>query len=336
MTQFRICFTLLFAATFALVLNSVRLAEAKGSDDAADPAKVDADYAIQGEYGGTLTGGETLGVQVIAMGGGQFNAVAYAGGLPGDGWDKKTRNRYNGKTEGDVTKFTASDKTLSITGDKLSVTDSGGKELGTLKKVARSSPTLGAKPPAGAVVLFDGTTTDHFVSASRRRKTPEMTADGLLKHGVNSKQTFGSHTIHIEFRLPYQPKARGQGRGNSGLYIQGRYEVQMLDSFGLEGKDDECGGVYKIARPLENMCFPPLVWQTYDINFTAAQYDAAGKKTKNAHMAVRHNGVVIHQDLELPHATAASPNREGPADGFVHLQDHGNPVRYRNIWVVPE
>jgi hypothetical protein len=129
------------------------------------------------------------------------------------------------------------------------------------------------------------------------------------------------------------PHARGQARGNSGIYLQGRYEVQMLDSFGLVGEHNECGGIYTIAKPKVNMCYPPLTWQTYDIDYTAAEYDGA-KKSKNARVTVKHNGVTIHDNIELTHATTASPLKEGPEPGPVYLQDHGNPVRYRNIWVV--
>jgi hypothetical protein len=199
----------------------------------------------------------------------------------------------------------------------------------TLEKVHRKSPTLGKEPPAGAVVLFDGTNADNF-------KNGRMTEDGLLEQGCTSKRTFGSHRLHIEFRLPYQPHDRGQGRGNSGLYLQGRYEVQMLDSFGLEGKQNECGGVYSVSAPRLNMCFPPLSWQTYDVDYRAAKYDENGKLLSNPRMTVEHNGVTIHEDLELPgeRNTTAAPVRAGPEAGPVYLQDHGNPVRYRNIWVV--
>jgi hypothetical protein len=141
--------------------------------------------------------------------------------------------------------------------------------------------------------------------------------------------------LHIEFRTPFMPAARGQGRGNSGVYIQGRYECQVLDSFGLEGEDNECGGIYSISKPAVNMCFPPLSWQTYDIDFVAARYDGQGNKTKNARVTIKHNGVVIHKDLELTHGT---PGRhpEGPEPESIFLQDHGNPVVFRNIWVVNE
>ena len=109
--------------------------------------------------------------------------------------------------------------------------------------------------------------------------------------------------------------------------------MQILDSFGLEGKNNECGGIYMIAEPKVNMCFPPLVWQTYDIDYTPAQFEG-GKKVKNARITVRHNGVLIHDNVELTHATTAAPLGEGPEPGPVYLQDHGTPVRYRNVWVV--
>lgn len=117
------------------------------------------------------------------------------------------------------------------------------------------------------------------------------------------------------------------------MYVHSRYEVQILDSFGLDGKDNECGGIYSIDEPIVNMCLPPLSWQTYDFDFTAARYDAEGKKTKNARITVKHNGKVIHDDLELKNGT---PGRyaEGPEDQGLFLQDHGNPVVFRNIWVV--
>ena len=187
------------------------------------------------------------------------------------------------------------------------------------------------KPPKGAIVLFDGTSVDAW---EHKGQPGKMTDDGLLVQGTASKQRFQDHKLHIEFLLPFKPKARGQGRGNSGLYLQGRYEVQMLDSFGLSGEHNECGGIYSIRKPDQNMCYPPLQWQTYDVEFHAAKYDG-DKKVKNAWMSVKHNGVLIHDKVELPKSTTASPMREGSEAGYIYLQDHGNPVHYQNIWVVP-
>jgi hypothetical protein len=160
-----------------------------------------------------------------------------------------------------------------------------------------------------------------------------MTDDGLLAAGATSKRKFAGCTLHLEFLLPFMPAARGQARANSGCYLQGRYEVQMLDSFGLAGENNECGGLYEIKSPDVNMCFPPLAWQTYDIDYRAARYEN-GRKVKNAVITVKHNGQVIHRDVELPKATRGAPVAEGTDPGPVYLQDHGNPVRYRNIWLV--
>jgi hypothetical protein len=287
-----------------------------------DRKTADADFAIQGEYTGKL-GGQKAGVQVVALGGGKFDVVMYQGGLPGDGWSGKKAqvDRGNAETVDGKVKLTLAGQTGAIAGGKLTLgTD-------TLERVERKSPTEGAVAPAGGIALFDGTNTDAWEGAG-------MDADKLLKQGQNSKQKFQNYTLHLEFMLPYMPAARGQGRGNSGVYNQGRYEVQVLDSFGLEGKDNECGGIYSIKAPDLNMCFPPLQWQTYDIEYTAAKFDDKGKRTANARMTVKHNGAVIHKDVELPKSTTAAPLGDGPEPGPIHLQNHGNPVRFRNIWIV--
>lgn len=270
-----------------------------------EAAKSDPDFGVQGEYAAP-----TIGLQVIAAGDNDFDLVLFPGGLPGAGWNGSPPQR----TDGDA------DTVAEIVKSK------------GMKKLDRRSPSLDAKPPIGAIVLFDGTQDS---LAKNWNNGAKRTDDGLLIQGATSKDKFRDYTLHIEFRTPFQPNSTGQGRGNSGVFHQGRYETQVLDSFGLEGKNNETGGIYSVRDPDLNLCFPPLSWQTYDIEFTAARFDAAGKKTSDAKLTVRLNGVVVQRDVPVAKPTAAAPNAEDNSDGPIHLQDHGNPVRYRNIWLLP-
>ena len=307
----------------------VLLSNASAEDTFLTVEDAGADYAVQGEYAGEIkVDGQTieLGLQVIALGEHKFDSVAYPGGLPGDGWDGDQKFPATGSTSDGVTKIVSDGHGYAIIKDGEAVLYSPDDAItGTLKKVERQSPTLGAKPPKGAIVLFDGTTAEHF-------ERGEITMKDLLAADCETKEKFGDHTLHIEFRLPFKPAARGQERGNSGVYIQGRYECQVLDSFGLEGENNECGGIYSIAKPKVNACFPPLTWQTYDMDFTAAKYEG-DKKVKNARVTIKQNGIPIHRDLELTHGTPGK-NAEGPGPDVIYLQGHGNPVVYRNIWLV--
>jgi hypothetical protein len=294
----------------ATVLISIGLLKAADKPAVTDPAQADADFAFQGEYEGVAKaqdGDKKIGVQVIALGDGKFQAVGLHGGLPGAGWDKSEGKKGEGQRDGDVVKITTGEATATIKDGVITVVVDG-NEVARFEKVERASPTLNARPPAGSVVLFDGTTAEHFAGG-------KLSDDGLLLPGVTSKQTFADFTLHLEFKTPYMPAARGQARGNSGCYLQGRYEVQILDSFGLEGKNNECGGLYEIKDPDVNMCLPPLAWQTYDIDYTAARFDSAGMKTANARITVKHNGVVVQDNVELPRATRAAPVKEGPETG---------------------
>jgi hypothetical protein len=153
--------------------------------------------------------------------------------------------------------------------------------------------------------------------------------------GVVSEPLPKCYHLHLEFRLSYMPTAFGQARSNSGVYLDDCYEIQVLDSFGLEGRNNECGGFYSIKEPDVNMCLPPLVWQTYDFDFSGPKFDAAGKKTANARITVLHNGVPIHANIELPKDTPGR-KKEGPGPRPIHLQGHGCHVQYRNIWLVPK
>ena len=320
-----LCALLLFGAGVA---DAAPPAEHKTWTDPEAALQDDPDFAIQGEYRGAETG-----AQVVALGNGRFDVYLLAGGLPGAGWEPaKSRILLKGERQGG--KVTCVDDTgkttASLENGSLSLTSADGVKQ-QLVRIARQSPTIGAKPPEGAVVLFDGTSAEHWENG-------RMENGHLLSSGCTSKRKFGDYTLHLEFRTPYKPTARGQQRGNSGIYHSGRWETQILDSFGLDGKDNECGGIYSISKPRLNMCLPPLVWQTYDVGFIAARFDAAGKRIAWPRITVRLNGVLVHEDLELSKdfTTSAplSKPMEGP-EGPVFLQAHGNPVAFRNIWIVP-
>lgn len=293
-------------------------------------AEAGPDYAIQGEY---VSEAPALGVQVIAEGKGAFTAVVLAGGLPGAGWDGKSRQELKGQSSGTETAFTGDAGKATIKDGTLSLTATDGKTA-VLKRTVRVSPTMGAKPPAGAIVLFDGTNLDAW-DAKGRIETVE--GEKLLASGPETKARFTSYRLHLEFRTPFKPQVKGQDRGNSGVYIHHTYEFQVLDSFGLVPANNYAGSLYTLVPPLVNACFPPLTWQTYDIDFTGPRFDAEGKKTGNARATVKLNDITVQDDLEIPHGTGANKNRaETPAGGPLWLQDHQNPVFFRNVWLLPK
>src|SRR5262245_45230402 len=231
--------------------------------------KAGPDYVDQGEYVN-----DWGGAQVIALGQDRFRLVIHKGGLPGAGWDKSAKTEVEGKREGDKIVFakSANGFQYSLANGVLTTTSDNGDTY-TMKKTTRTSPTLGAKPPANAIVVFDGSNAEAWAGG-------HLDEQKRLQAGCKTKKGFKDYTLHAEFFLPFKPLGRGQDRGNSGVYMQDRYEIQVLDSFGLKGENNECGGIYTKAKPSENMCFPPLTWQTYDVDFTAARFDAEGKKTK--------------------------------------------------------
>jgi hypothetical protein len=297
------------------------------SEVATDPAKAGPDYAIQGEYRGNA-GREKLGAEVIARGGGKFEVNILPGGLRGEAGDYSRRVQATAETQGGKTVVTSKDGKWNATIEAGVLTGQAGDgRTLSLRKVERKSKSLGEAPPPGAVVLFDGKNADEWNNG-------KMVDGSLLGSDIACKKKFKDHRIHLEFRLSFMPYARGQGRSNSGVYVQNRYEIQVLDSFGLKGQNNECGGIYSQAAPLVNMCYPPLQWQTYDIELKAARFEGE-KKVADAELTVRHNGVLIHDRLKLKGPTPGG-GKETDAPGPLFLQGHGGQVQYRNIWVVED
>jgi hypothetical protein len=293
------------------------------------------DYALQGEWSGGARapgwGYWNCGLQVVAYGEGKFEAVLYRGGLPGNGWDQANKLKLKGKSnEQKILWLETENLKIAVTTGNATVFDMFGNVAGTLYKQNRVSPTMGLLPPSNAVVLFNGVKTEELKGA-------KITDDKLLLAGTLTKMPVGDFRLHLEFRTPFMPYAKGQARGNSGVYIQQRYEVQILDSFGLEGIENECGGLYRQTKPLVNMALPPLVWQTYDIWFSQARWskDDPKKKTENARITVLHNGVPVHWHRDIPAKTGGG-KVEALETFPINLQDHGNPVTFRNIWIVPD
>lgn len=258
-----------------------------------------------------------------------------------------------GTLDGEVIRFSANGWTGEVAKDGLTGTSGGNPAVKfSLKKVVRSSPTLGAKPPADAIVLFDGKNFDQWQHGGGRAVTWHLTGDGAMEvrsarsdedrknqigGDIETKRSFGDCRIHLEFRYPVEPGKSGQGRGNSGFFFQRDYEVQVLNSYGLEGRWNECGALYKTMPPQVNAARPPMEWQTYDIIYKASVWKD-GKKISPPRITVRLNGVLIHNDVEIPHVTAhafASRFNEPQGDGPIRLQDHGNAIQYRNIWIIP-
>lgn len=280
------------------------------------------DFAVQGLYEGTYKG-EKAEVRIAALGRGTFRAFVRI--LRKDGTVVKFE--LDGKTEGAGAVFTGKDgnqqEVKAVWSADRAIKGTGGLQL---KRVERKSPTLGKKPPPGAVVLLDGKDFSQLTKESPEDWNPAP--DGSIqvpKKGMTSRQSFeGSFLLHVEFMNPFMPEARGQGRGNSGCYLPNGQEIQVLDSFGMETyTGGGCGGLYKYKDPdafdgFSLASLPPGEWQTYDVEFQVR----GGK----GYLTVLHNGIKIHDNVEMA--------RPRPGGKF-HFQDHNDPVRYRNIWVLP-
>ncbi len=189
----------------------------------------------------------------------------------------------------------------------------------------------GAEKPKDALVLFEGTDTSKWDSNDWPIKEGAMVSD---KHDLTTKDKFKDYQLHLEFNEPkLGPEFKGQDRGNSGVYQQGRYELQVLDSFNNETyPDGSCAAVYGVKAPSKNAAKPPGEWQTYDITFHAAKYKD-GKKVENAHISVYWNGELVQDNTDIPHSTGGG-NKEEDTPGPIRLQYHHHSVQFKNIWIV--
>jgi hypothetical protein len=296
--------------------------------------------------------GDGLVAQVNPRGGGKYQINF----LPEFDVKCKPLSAITGQTVDGVLRFEQDGWTGQAAGERITGTRLGDGQAAAfeLKKIVRLSPTVGAKPPQDAVILFDGSGFEQWEVESATNARAEIAwelCEDFMRvtpfdqekgrgHSLITKQAFRDFRMHFEFRLALMPDKSGQARSNGGLVFGDAnwYEIQVLDSYGLEGLDNECGGIYKVAAPAVNMCRPPLVWQTYDVEYHAPRYDAEGKRTHAGRISVKHNGVPIHQDTELPDSPAAEQRRQTnsaaiPA-GRIILHYHRDPVEYRNIWLV--
>ena len=197
-------------------------------------------------------------------------------------------------------------------------------------------------PPSDAIVLFDGKDLSQWASDKGNGPAPWKVADGIFtvapgSGGIHTKEGFGSAQLHIEWATPSEVKGDGQGRGNSGVFFMNTYEVQILDSY--QNKTyfhGQASAIYKQHAPLVNASRKPGEWQTYDIVFEAPVFDGDGKVIKRAFFTVFHNGVLTQNHVEVMGVTAHDkpPYYEAHAAKLpLALQDHENPMRFRNIWI---
>lgn len=191
-------------------------------------------------------------------------------------------------------------------------------------------------PPGDAIVLFGGKDLSKW-EGGKGWTVQDGFAQAGGKEGITTKQGFGDCQLHLEWATPAKVQGEGQGRGNSGIYLMNRYELQILDSFNNKTyADGQCGAIYKQYPPLANACRKPGEWQSYDIIFTAPRFCANGCLKSPAYITVLHNGILIQNHVKLQGNTfwANPPSYEKHEDKLpIHIQNHGNPVRLRNVWV---
>ncbi len=204
------------------------------------------------------------------------------------------------------------------------------------------TPGQGTRPPSDAIVLFNGSNFSEWISDKDSSAVKwYMNGDSSMTvqpqaGGIRTKRSFGDFQLHIEFRSPVAVKGEGQGRGNSGIFLQNRYEIQVLDSYqNRTYSNGQCGSVYKQTMPLVNACRKPGEWQAYDILYTAPRFNTDGQLLLPGHVTVLQNGVVVQLNTEIRGTTEyrGLPKNVAHGKGPILLQDHGDLVSYRNIWI---
>lgn len=295
--------------------------------------------AVQGLYEGVCkdaSGERKLEARVVALGKKGYKALLRET-LP-DG--KVAKIELEGSVQADAVRFSgkAGDVQWTAQYAEGSFRGTRGQAEFALARAARKLPTLGQKPPQGAIVLLDGKNFDELTKKPLKDGSEQpwkVVEDGALevpKSGMRTKRSFaGSFKLHVEFKCPLRPDAQGQGRGNSGVYLPNGDEIQVLDSFGMTTYEGGgCGGLYAYKNPdafdeFSLASLPPLEWQTYDIEYRIEMAD--GKPKGKPRVTVYHNGIKIHDNAGL---------RNDARAGTLFFQDHGNPVLYRNIWLLPQ
>lgn len=325
------------------IILAVLCAWPAGADDSATAPSSETGDPFMGDWSGRWQSGEEkhpdITAQVIALGKNEYRVI-----LAEALYQRVPPVAILAATgDGDVLRFDDGLYFGEIKGDLFSGGRRGGEEGAfTLERFALTPPSLGAPPPDEAIVLFNGSGFEQW------RRFPkgsnwDILDGGILQanpalNSIETRRTFKDCRLHLEFRVPLLPEARGQERGNSGVFLQEYYEIQILDSYGLPGYWNECGAIYRISAPYVNMCLPPLQWQTYDIEFRAARFDEQGNLLEKARVTVLHNGVAVQKDHEIPRGTSGDATKPPvPAvkePGPIRLQAHKNRVQFRNIWVV--